>query len=313
MLKQNTTIYAQYPFRLIGGVGVERTMWDQTERRNKFLGEANFDKKCGVPSGHLAPSSWNLPQYSGGMATFTSINGTGVANASGALGLNGSASLSGAGDITSATAQLVISMVATLAGSSTLSTADLRGYLNAVANVSGGGTLTAAIGALAWANAALSGTGTISNATPYATGTLSANIRGYSDLTPEGITDKVWNAVLANYQTTGSAGKALSTASSGGVDYDAMAAAVWNAATRTLTSGTPPTEAQIASAVMTYVVESGWTTEEMLRVFAAVLAGKVSGAGTGTEVFRDINDTKNRVTATVDSNGNRSTITLDPN
>ena len=113
MLKQNTTIYAQYPFRLIGGVGVERTMWDQTERRNKFLGEASFDKKCGVPSGHLAPSSWNLPQSSGGMSAFTSINGTGVANASGALGLNGSASLSGAGDITSATAQLVISMVAT--------------------------------------------------------------------------------------------------------------------------------------------------------------------------------------------------------
>lgn len=36
-----------------------------------------------------------------------------------------------------------------------------------------------------------------------------------------------------------------------------------------------------------------------------------SGAGTGTEVFRDINDTKNRVTATVDSSGNRTAITRD--
>ena len=71
---------------------------------------------------------------------------------------------------------------------------------------------------------------------------ITANIRGYGDLTPEGIRDSVWNAALANYQTTGSAGKTLSTASSGGVDLNALAAAVWAYATRELTSGALSTE-----------------------------------------------------------------------
>jgi len=58
-------------------------------------------------------------------------------------------------------------------------------------------------------------------------------------------------------------------------------------------------------------VESGFTLRQVLRLLASVLLSKISGAGTGTEVFRDINNTKNRVTSTVDANGNRTAITLD--
>jgi hypothetical protein len=39
--------------------------------------------------------------------------------------------------------------------------------------------------------------------------------------------------------------------------------------------------------------------------------GKASGAATTTVVFRDISDTKPRITATVDSDGNRTAITTD--
>jgi len=49
-----------------------------------------------------------------------------------------------------------------------------------------------------------------------------------------------------------------------------------------------------------------------MKSFASVLLGKVSGAGTGVEVFRDINDTRPRVTAIISAEGNRNTITLDP-
>lgn len=59
-------------------------------------------------------------------------------------------------------------------------------------------------------------------------------------------------------------------------------------------------------------VESGLTLKQALRIITAVLAGKVSGAGTGTEAFRDVNDTKDRVVSTVDSNGNRTNVTTDP-
>jgi hypothetical protein len=42
-----------------------------------------------------------------------------------------------------------------------------------------------------------------------------------------------------------------------------------------------------------------------------VLAGEVSGGGTTTITFRSTDDTKDRVVATVDSNGNRTAITYD--
>ena len=65
------------------------------------------------------------------------------------------------------------------------------------------------------------------------------------------------------------------------------------------------------SDILSAVIESGYTLQEVMRLYNAVLLSKVSGAGTGTEIFRDINDTKNRVTATIDTNGNRTAITLD--
>lgn len=58
-------------------------------------------------------------------------------------------------------------------------------------------------------------------------------------------------------------------------------------------------------------VEGSITFRQALRAFLSVLAGKVSGAGTGTIVFRDANDTKNRVTADDDGVGNRTSVTLD--
>lgn len=60
-------------------------------------------------------------------------------------------------------------------------------------------------------------------------------------------------------------------------------------------------------------IEAGWTMRQVTRIMAAVLGGKVSGAtgGAGIETFRSISDGKDRVTATVDANGNRTSITLD--
>ena len=48
-----------------------------------------------------------------------------------------------------------------------------------------------------------------------------------------------------------------------------------------------------------------------MRLFLSALAGKLSGAGTGTLTFRDYGDTKARITATVDANNNRTVIVTD--
>lgn len=58
-------------------------------------------------------------------------------------------------------------------------------------------------------------------------------------------------------------------------------------------------------------VETGLTVRQALRLISSVLLGKASGLGTATAVFRDVNDTKDRVTATVDADGNRAAVTRD--
>ncbi len=58
-------------------------------------------------------------------------------------------------------------------------------------------------------------------------------------------------------------------------------------------------------------VETSRTVRQALRLVLAALVGKLSGAATTTIAIRDTNDSKDRVTATVDASGNRSAVTLD--
>lgn len=53
----------------------------------------------------------------------------------------------------------------------------------------------------------------------------------------------------------------------------------------------------------------GKTFVQSQQYVSAVVAGRASGAGTGTEVFKGLDESTTRVTVTVDSSGNRSDIT----
>ena len=66
-----------------------------------------------------------------------------------------------------------------------------------------------------------------------------------------------------------------------------------------------------ASDIVTTAIDGTTTLAESLRLSNAVLGGKVSGAGTGTETFRNLADTKDRLVVTVDSSGNRTALTRD--
>ena len=74
---------------------------------------------------------------------------------------------------------------------------------------------------------------------------------------------------------------------------------------------TTPTADDIADAVLDQVdgIETGVTMRQSLRVIAAVLAGKVSGAGSGVESFTGLDGATPRVVVTADDNGNRSDVT----
>lgn len=72
-----------------------------------------------------------------------------------------------------------------------------------------------------------------------------------------------------------------------------------------------PSSSDNATAVWQQVLESSLSAEELVRLMASMLTGKVSGAGTGTETFRDLDDSKDRVVVTVDENGNRTAVVRD--
>lgn len=59
-------------------------------------------------------------------------------------------------------------------------------------------------------------------------------------------------------------------------------------------------------------VETGLTPRQALRLMTAALAGKLTGAATTTIVIRNaVADSKDRITATVDEDGNRAAVSVD--
>ena len=64
-------------------------------------------------------------------------------------------------------------------------------------------------------------------------------------------------------------------------------------------------------AILDDAVDGAATLRQLVRGMAAALLGKASGMAANAPVFRDVNDTKNRVSATTDTDGNRTAVTLD--
>jgi len=95
------------------------------------------------------------------------------------------------------------------------------------------------------------------------------------------VSDAVWAATAAANNVVGSMGEKLNDAGSG-------------------------------TNLWTESIETGMTAKEALRLIAAVLVGKVSGAaGTTITIRSAVADDKNRVVATVDVDGNRLNVVTD--
>lgn len=71
------------------------------------------------------------------------------------------------------------------------------------------------------------------------------------------------------------------------------------------------TLAEVGASLGARVVDGSTTHDQSLRLMNAVLGGKASGLAGTTAVYRDLADTKNRVSATVDASGNRTAVTRD--
>lgn len=250
--------------------------------RNGYLPGALRDwsfstsRQVGLPFGNLAPSGWMLPQTGGGMSMRAVAEGSMTADLIPTrpmtIDLVGSSSFD-------ATAALIVSMVAAFSGSGSM-TAEIVGRLNATCNMTGSGDLSADMTGIANAVIAMLGSGD-----------LDATIRAWGDMALDIVVT----------------GTGLSTANVGQAVWSALAAA--NNAPGTM--GEKLNDAGSAANPWTEVIESGYTAAEILRLLAAVAAGKASGGGSAAITFRDLGDTKDRAVLNVDEDGNRSESTVD--
>jgi hypothetical protein len=90
-----------------------------------------------------------------------------------------------------------------------------------------------------------------------------------------------------------------------------VATAVWGAATRTLSAFAFAVDlsATAVDNIWDEAVDGTVTARESVRLANSANGGKLSGAATTSVKIRDLADTKDRVTATVDASGNRTAVT----
>lgn len=140
----------------------------------------------------------------------------------------------------------------------------------------------------------------------------------------------IWNATASAYNTTGTLGAALNTAGSG-ASASAIASAVWGSTTRTITGGTITTNSDktgysLTGSITTFdglnnikvsdiwdapsSAENGITLRGAMKIMLAEAAGWLSNAAGPTVTIKDPGNTTTRITATVDTLGNRSNITV---
>lgn len=189
-------------------------------------------------------------------------------------------------------------------GASALAKSDMVDIAGAAVSTSSAqiGVNAVQAGATAWGSGAITA-GSIAASALNGKGDWNIGKTGYA-LSSAGI-QAIWDALTSALTTVGSIGKLLvdninATISSRAAAGDAM----------TLTSGERDS---IATAHLDLAdgVESGITVRQGHRINVAASGGKLSGAATTNILIRDTNDTKNRINATVDADGNRTAVTLD--
>lgn len=244
--------------------------------RNLWAGDGGIEKKSSIPSGARHPVSWRMAPIAGGMSSRneTFINMTNVGNA--VLGISASSSVS-----ISLTGEATGGLIVSGTGLATISFT-ATGSVLSVAAGQGAATITLTPTAAIGAQAGLSGSATVilsPSSVIYATGSMSGISTSETEFSAAALASAVWNAAAAAYGLSGTMGEKLNDAGS--------AANPW-----------------------TEVIESGYTAADIMRLLASVAAGNATGLDGSNIVFRDINDTKDRITATV-SGGTREATDID--
>lgn len=169
-----------------------------------------------------------------------------------------------------------------------------------------------AIGASELAADAATEIGTAVWATASRTLTANTNL---NDPTAAAIADAVWDEARAGHVSAGSFGEGVASVqggvtgsvgsvATGGITASSFGAGAVNAAALATDAAT-----EVANAVAAITIEGSLDMIKAIKLILAAAAGKVSGADGLTVTIRDTTDTYNRIVATVDQYGNRSSVT----
>lgn len=199
-----------------------------------------------MPDGAYPRLAWRLPITAG---RISGIGGAAVTVDASAT-LEKGVPISGTAGIeiaASGTGGLIVSVAGTIA-----LVIDANGTLFASKQVAGSAGIDIDAAGAIWGTGEFSATAGVeigASATLIGIGTIAGSTEE-SGLTVPGIVNAVWGAVASEFNEAGTMGNKLNTASSGGVDLDALAAAVWSYLNRTLTSGATPSAEDVAAAVL---------------------------------------------------------------
>jgi hypothetical protein len=119
-------------------------------------------------------------------------------------------------------------------------------------------------------------------------------------VTAAAVADSVWEEAIADHTTSTTFGgknqKVVPSETVG--DYKADVSGL-------------ATSAEVGAITMLdEVVVGSYTMQDILKILAAKMVGKATGGGTATITYRGVDDTSDVIIETVDSNGNRSAVTL---
>lgn len=165
--------------------------------------------------------------------------------------------------------------------------------VNAETAIAGAGSIAAALQLVVSAAASLAGVGGLN-------GNLAGKLEAVAALAGSGSVSAAIGALAGVFSTISSAGGLNGTARALGLMF------------ADITPFTELSPQSLAAAVWDKVIESGLTAEDAMKLIAAATAGEISGGGTTTVTIRNaVADSKNRIVATVDDDGNRTALTYD--
>ena len=204
-----------------------------------------------------------------------------------------------------AVADVTGELISSGGGSATITIDTIPPLLTAAANSGGTGSFSVSTNApILGAEASLTGTAGMActgSLVPYAIGVMAGSTQDTTGMTPAGVAQAVWTAVAAEFDGTGTMGQKINAAGTAGdpwaADLSAYAAGTAGYALDNVVG-------------MDVEIHPGITLQTALQALLAVAAGKATGGGTGEITFRDVADTRDIVSMTVDANGNRTAASV---